>query len=39
MQATIVALYRHKPAALTALLDECQRRVTERLGAGFRPYA
>ncbi len=39
MQATIVALYRHKPAALTALLDECQRRVAEGLGICFRPYA
>jgi hypothetical protein len=38
MQATIVALYGDKQAALAALVADCQRVVAGFLGSRFRPY-
>jgi len=37
-QATLVAFYGPKSAALAALLGECQRMLVESLGCSFKPY-
>ncbi len=37
-QVTLVAHYRQKPADLSELIAECQRKIADILGKSFRPY-